>query len=389
MISVRQWSGRERIRAAFEFEKPDRLPRFDQTISMEVASEIMGREMLVGGGTLRYREVKARFESEQAGGEFVEKMKEDVAEFYAQLGYDMVRLPWRDSRKASAKLDEFTYLFGDRNSEGPWEIYHYDEATRNWHLAESWLSGGRLEKLLAWLAREREDYEGPDKDPTRMDDHASLREKVGPDVAMAATVGFIGVPMWEEAWLMALAVDPELVGFALDCQVDQALADIPLAVETGVDVAFSGGDFCTKTGPVYSPATFDSLTLPRLKKITEVCALHGLYYVFRTDGNTWPVADSLFTESGIHGYGEIDYGVGMRLGELRESYSALTLFGNLDCGGDLIFGEPEDVRRLVRKMVSETGGVGHVVGSSNAIMPETPAENYMAMLDEAAKYSLA
>lgn len=388
-MSTEKWNGRKRIEAAFRFERPDRVPRFDQTISMEVASAIMGREMLVGGGTLRFREVEARFRGGQAAQDFVGRMMEDVAGFYRHIGYDMARLPWRDSREATARLDEHTYLFGDRENDGPWEIYRYDPATCNWHMAESWLSGGKVEKLLAWLAAERECYQGPDTDPARMEDQRRFREMIGPDVAMAATIGFIAVPMWEEAWLMALAVDPELVGFELDRQVDQALADIPLAVETGIDVSFSGGDFCTKTGPVYSPRTFDELVLPRLKRITEECRRHGLCYVFRTDGDTWPVAESLLRASGVHGYGEIDYGAGMRLDELREKFPELTLFGNLDCGGELVFGKPDYVRRRVREMVAATGGVGHVVGSSNAIMPETPPENYLAMLDEALRCGIA
>ena len=54
----------------------------------------------------------------------------------------------------------------------------------------------------------------------------------------------------------------------------------------------------------------------------------------------------------------------------------------------MIFGTEEDVKAAVRENIEETGGIGHVLGSSNCIMPETPVENYMAMLDEAARYKL-
>ena len=147
-------TGRERIKAAFSMKTPDRVPKFDQTVTMEVASAVMGREMLTGGGTLRFREVQARFESDQAGQDFVGKMMEDLVTFYREMGYDMTRLPWRDRRKASRKLDEWTYQFGDPESEGPWETYHYDEATCNWHQAGGWLAGGDVDKLIAWLEKE-------------------------------------------------------------------------------------------------------------------------------------------------------------------------------------------------------------------------------------------
>ncbi|MEA1997634.1 MAG: uroporphyrinogen decarboxylase family protein, partial [Gemmatimonadota bacterium] len=133
-------------------------------------------------------------------------------------------------------------------------------------------------------------------------------------------------------------------------------------------------------------ATFDSLFLPRLQRLAQACSRLGLYYVFRTDGVTWPVADSLFGDSGVHGYGEIDFGAGMRLGELRKRFPRLTLFGNMDCGGALVFGTEQDVRKAARENLEETGGTGHIFGASNEVLPETPKENYLAMLDEADRF---
>ena len=376
------WTGRARVLAAFRMEKPDRVPRFDQTVCLEVAGAVMGREVLVGGGTLRFREVAARWEGDQAAREFESRIIEDVAWFYKQMGYDMARMPWRDRRKAVRKLSEYSYMLGDQRQQGPWEVYRYDPATCNWHQADSWLAGGDVDRLGRWLADQSRSWRGPDKDLSRMDEVRKLRELVGEETAICHTIAYLGIPMWEAAWLMALELAPELVAEELDRQVDQALEDLELAARTGVDVALAGGDFCTKSGPAFSPATFDRLFLPRLKKIVEKCNRTGIKYVFRTDGVTWPVADSLFGASGVHGYGEIDYGAGMRLGELRRKFPQLALFGNLDCGGELVFGTPEDVRARVRAILEETGGIGHVVGSSNAVMPETPPDNYLAMLDE-------
>jgi len=382
------WNGRERIRAAFEFTRPDRIPVFDQSISSEVASKVMGREMLVGGPSLRFKEVEARFAGEQAAREFEEKMLEDVAIFYRQMGYDMARMPWRDMRKAARKIDSYTYLFGDPEREGPWEVYQFSPESQDWHPVDGWLAGGNVDVLLFHLEKEIRLWQGPDLDPARMDVLRKFKSMVGEDLALAVTVAMLMIPMWEPAWLMALEIAPGLVAGELDRQVEQGLADLDLAAEIGADVIHSGGDFCLNSGPVYSPQTFDRLILPRLKKLVARCNELGLKYVFRTDGLTWPVADSLFGESGVHGYGEIDYSAGMRLNELRERFTKLTLFGNLDCGGALIFGTEQEVRAAVRENIEETGGIGHILGSSNCIMPETPVENYLAMLDEAARFRL-
>jgi hypothetical protein len=379
--------GRKRIRAAFAHEVPDRVPKFDQTVTLEVASAVMGREALVGGGTLRFREVEARYKGEDSAREFEERMMADVAEFYVKLGYDMARLPWRDSRKASDCLDDFTYQFGNPESGGPWEVYHYDADSCNWHQADSWLAGGNVDALTGWLEKQDETWDGPDTDTDRMDDIVHFRRLLPAGIAVCSTAGFLGIPMWDPAWLMAIELAPELVVNELERQTRQGIVDIELASSLGVDLALAGGDFCTKNGPAFSPATFERMFLPRLKRITEACDRCGMYYVFRTDGNTWPVADLLYERSGIHGLGEIDYGVGMRLGELREKHPGLTLFGNLDCGGALVFGSADEVRATTREILDDTGGIGHVAGCSNAVMPETPPENFMAMLEEIDRYT--
>lgn len=378
--------GRDRILAAFAHQMPDKVPRFDQTITMEVASAVMGREMFVGGGSLRFREVEARFLGQSEGDAFEQRLMRDVADFYIEMGYDMARLPWRDSRLATSRIDEFTYGFGDPDSDGPWETYRYDPASCNWHQLEGWLAGGDVDKLTAWLKTQADNWDGPDTDPTRMDGIRRFKALLPDDLALCNTVAYLGIPAWDAAWLMALELAPDLVASELEHLMEQGLADIELAASLGVDVAFAGGDFCTKNGPAFSPATFDALFLPRLKKLTEQCGRNGMRYVFNTDGITWPVAGSLYVSSGIHGLGEIDYGAGMRLGELRRQHPHLTLFGNLDCGGALVFGSEQDVRRTVREILDDTGGVGHVAGSSNAVMPETPPANYLAMLDEIDKY---
>ncbi len=381
-------NGRERIRAAFGHGRVDRVPRFDQTIYSNVASEALGREVLVGGAGLRFMDVRMRWESADAAAEFEDRMLRDVADFYREMDYDMARVPWRDTRRALDRLDENTFFFGDLKRVDPWEIWRYSPESQDWHPVDGWLAGGDVDRLITHLEQEARAWNGPDLDPKRMDVQRRFRELVGLERAVAATVGGIGIPMYEAAWLMAIQIAPELVAAELERQTLQGLADIELAASLGVDVAYAGGDFCLNSGPVFSPETFDRLVLPRLQRLAAKCGEVGIKYVFRTDGVTWPVAGSLWGRSGVHAAGEIDYGAGMRLAELRKRFPRLTLFGNIDCGGVILTGGPEDIRRATRENLEETGGIGHIFGASNAIMPETPVENYLAMLDEADRYNL-
>ena len=145
------WTGRRRIMAAFAHQPVDRVPLFDQTVYSNVASAVLGRDLLIGGGSLRFAEVEARFRGSDSAAEFESRLLEEVAFFYRSLGYDMARIPWRDTRLATAKLDRYTYLFGDRNRQEPWEICRYAPESHNWHTVESWLTGGDVDRLCAHL----------------------------------------------------------------------------------------------------------------------------------------------------------------------------------------------------------------------------------------------
>ena len=107
-------TGRQRIAAAFAAEPTDRVPIFEQTVFSNVASAALGRPLDIGGGELRYREVCAWLQGQAAHAQFVEKMLQDVAWLYREVGYDMVRMPWRETRQSSKRIDEHTFLFGDR-----------------------------------------------------------------------------------------------------------------------------------------------------------------------------------------------------------------------------------------------------------------------------------
>ena len=110
------WTGRRRILAAFDHQPVDQVPRFDQTVSSNVASAVLDRELLVGGGSLRFAEVEARFRGPEAAADFEERLLEDVVCFFRSLYYDMARMPWRDTRLAERKLDTpiFSVIRADR-----------------------------------------------------------------------------------------------------------------------------------------------------------------------------------------------------------------------------------------------------------------------------------
>lgn len=375
-------TSRDRIMAAFAGRRTDRVPVFDQTVFSNVASAAMGRQLDIGGGELRYREVCSWMKGEAAHAEFVDKVLRDVVWFYRKMGYDMIRMPWRETRRPSQQIDQNTFLFGDRD--GQWAVCKYSPEAGSWHEIDNYLREGGADRLVADISRQVKAYKGPQRPgESAFAEWDKLLAVAGGDIAAACGAGGIGILMYEPAWLEALYLETDLIREWHDQHALNQVAAIEAFHDRGAQVCLAGGDFCYNAGPAYSPKLFNAVVLPGLKRIVEACNRLGMHYVFRTDGDIWTVADLLFKDTGCHGYGEIDYSAGMRLKKLREAYPRLCLVGNIDCAGVLVKGTADDVRRAVDENLRETGGIGHVLGSSNSVLHETPPENYLAMVDAA------
>lgn len=372
----------ERISSAFAGKPTDRVPIFDQTVFSNVASAAMGRRLDIGGGELRYREVCSWMEGEAAHAEFVDKMLRDVAWFYREVGYDMIRMPWRETRRPTRQIDPYTFFFGDRDD--VWAVCTYSPESGSWHETDNYLRENGVDRLIDDLRRQVAAYQGARRpDESAFAEWDKLLALAGPGFAAACGAGGIGFGMHELAWLEALYLETDLMRVWHDQHTDRQVAAIEAFYRHGARVCLAGGDFCYHAGPAYSPDLFRAIVLPGLRRIVEACNRLGMRYIFRTDGDIWKAADLLFGDAGCHGYGEIDYSAGMRLKDLRQAHPGVCLFGNIDCAGVLVKGDVDDVRRAVDDNLRETGGIGHVLGSSNSVVHETPPENYLAMIETA------
>ncbi|HIE14382.1 TPA: hypothetical protein EYP70_03830, partial [Candidatus Bathyarchaeota archaeon] len=96
--------------------------------------------------------------------------------------------------------------------------------------------------------------------------------------------------------------------------------------------------------------------------------------------------DDLFRRTGIDGYYEIDRRAGMDLEKLKKRFPNLVLVGNIS-SYTLTQGSKYDVVKEALsclKVAKRYGGI--IVGVSNAILPTTPIENVMAMIETVRKY---
>ena len=374
---------RERVLAAFKHKSTDKVPIHNIGFSSRIASIILGHEAYVGGGIQQWREAKALWEGEEAHREYLERSERDAFDLSIALGHDILRLQyWRMSEKPAQRKDECTFLYG--NQEKSWRLMRFDPDTELYQVIDRYPrldpedTFESIEKGIERAERSLENYHpSPEGSPhTRV-----LMGKYGRKWVVRVGGGSLGIPYSSRAWLEAVVARPDLVARYLDVQAEQAVRSMEGIAAAGVKMVFGGGDFASEHGPFYSPESFHDLMLPRLRRIAEACHKHGLYYLFASDGNLWPVADDLFGNSGVDGYYEIDGKAGMDLRKLRERFPHLVLIGNIS-SYTLHTGTKEDVIRETMSCLDEARrSRGIIVGVSNYILPGTPEENLWAMIE--------
>jgi hypothetical protein len=380
---------KERIRAAFEHREADRVPLFEQSVASDVASEILGREAYTGTTYLHYQEACAWMRGEQAYREFEAQHEKDVLDLAKALGFDMLHRPWRLYERPAAQLDECNFLYGDPDGDNV--IRRFDPQAKSFHVAEQHYSRPPPESPDG-LAPVVQDLECQAAE-MRIDDpwgtyawHARMIELYGKEYEVTGSGG-IAIP-YDEVWLTACLERPDFVERYLDAQLIMTCKSLQAQAAIGIRVIWGGGDLAGKNGPFYGPRIFRRILLPRLKTLTAKCRELGLLYLFRTDGDIWPIEREFFVESGIDGYGEIDYESGMDLDRLKPRYGdRITFWGNVPCGTILHHGAVKEVVEFTKHIldVAAPGG-GLIVGSSNSIIPGTPARNVMAMVETVVKY---
>jgi hypothetical protein len=193
-----------------------------------------------------------------------------------------------------------------------------------------------------------------------------------------------GIMVWvprEKVWLEAMLLRPDVVLRWTMALAEKACKAARVMGEMGCRVVFGGGDFAGKNGPLYSPASFKRCMSPAVRTISEGCEKAGVWHMFASDGDLWPVADELYGNCGVHGYHEIDRRAGMDLERLRDRFPDLRLMGGV-ASETLHIGTPEDVRHECLSALEVARRRGRIiVGVSNTVVAMSPLENVDVMVE--------
>ena len=379
-------TGKQRFEAVMNHERPDKFPLYIPSVANAVASEILGRECVVGTDSMRFHEELSIFQGAAAHREFEERFIEDSVDLARALRVDVLRETWRGQGKASKQVDEHTLLFGDEN--GRYVVKRYFPEQDSYGVIAS---GGQpdadelAEDMRASMARPnvlpaREDSLGRVRGARRLFDRLKADE-LGEIVA----AGSFGIPMGDQALLELCVTEPELlrewVWRGSECEV----AHMQNLADEGYRWFNGGLDMASNTGTVYSPNAFRAIVLEPLRLFASACAARGTIFCYRTDGNIWQVFDDMFVDAGIQAYGEVDRDAGMTVEKIREVNDNLILLGNTS-SAFLLTAAPEQVREDTRRQLAAAKGTNFIPGTSNAIVKGTPAANVFAMIEEIERY---
>lgn len=189
-----------------------------------------------------------------------------------------------------------------------------------------------------------------------------------------------------ERALTDLVEAPEIAEAILDriFHVDQRVFQRILDQVAGrIDLVYIAEDLGTQESLLMSPRMFRQFLKPRMKRLINLAHAYGVRVMHHDDGAIRPLIPDLI-EAGIDILNPVQWRCrGMdREGLARDFGHALIFHGGIDNQQTLPFGTPEDVRRQVAENIRIFGDAkGYIVGPCHNIQANTPTANIVAFYE--------
>jgi uroporphyrinogen decarboxylase len=221
----------------------------------------------------------------------------------------------------------------------------------------------RYEKTQEWIEKYRGDYA------------VFGRIRLG----TATTIESMGL----EVFSLMLYDDPDLVK-----EVHRRFSEWTVRVLERVnklpfDFYWVSDDVADTKNPWVDTAMYEEFLLPSQK---SVVASIGKPWVYHSDGNLFPILDSILT-LGMNAIHPVQPSA-MDINVLKERYGRrVGIVGNIDLDYTLTRGTPEEVDAEVKDRIERVGkGGGYIISSSNSLTDYCKTENVMAMAEAVRKY---
>jgi len=359
---------KQRVLTTLELREPDRVPTGEFAIDHSVIGEVLGRET--------FWRAKRRYHEALWDGrrdEVVDGMKRDIVDFTLATGLDMVpvnAVPHRDYPFPKPKqLDADTWEDECGN------ILKYSHQTQDIGLHKR---GDRSAPSV--------DFQLPDLlDDSELELARYVVEKLGDTHFVFCRPGRFGglgyMTGWSEDRFVRVAEEPEAVAEEQLRGAESLQNRLQPFVELGVDGAAIGADYGFNSGPFVSPAVFSRIYAPAMGRQCEIVHQAGLPCLFHSCGNNRLILDQM-VEAGMDAYQAIQ--PVERVEEIKQLYGdRLTLWGGVSTD-TLCQGTPDEIRQQVLFSLKHCApGGGLILSSSHSVVVDTPAANFLAMVETA------
>jgi uroporphyrinogen decarboxylase len=195
-----------------------------------------------------------------------------------------------------------------------------------------------------------------------------------------------------EDWFCDCAADMERLEVLFDAVMDVTLQlsrNLLRAVGQEIDVMFFADDLGAQHGLIVSRDLYLKYIKPRHRKFVQ--ALRDLSPAIIAFHSCGSVADLIedFIEIGVQCLNPVQTSAaGMVPAELKQKYGGrMAFWGGTDSQQTVPRGTPDEVRRMVERLVEDLGGGGGLVfANGHNIQPDVPVENVLAMFEHARAY---
>jgi uroporphyrinogen decarboxylase len=195
-----------------------------------------------------------------------------------------------------------------------------------------------------------------------------------------------------ENLMMDLIQSPSLVHALVDLSVDYHTRMGQRALELGADALWTSDDYCDNRGPLMGAKRWREFFLPGLTRLVHNLKQSGCLVVKHCDGNITPILSDL-VGAGIDCIDPIDAEAGVSLCQVRAQVgNRVAIKGGVPVGAVLSAGTPESAVAAVKQCLLDAAlDGGYVLSSSSDILSSVRPENYRAMLEavrEVGRYPL-
>lgn len=244
------------------------------------------------------------------------------------------------------------------------------------------------QKLSTWNDLKALQLPSHDAFLTRVDSfiHELQGRQIGLIVYVHGPLDSTYLSMGYENFFLASVDDPALVAEIMDVYTDYSLSLIYELIKRPIDVIQLVDDIAMSTGTFINPVQQNELWFPRMQKLVEPLHSAGIPCQFHSDGGVKWFVDMLL-KLGIAAMNPVDPNCNS-LREVKHKYGdRITLMGNMDIGGTLANGTPDDVRREMREILGYMmEGGRYIAMSGSSISDAVVPENYEAMVETVLRY---